>query len=799
MNRTVRIALVVIVAVALVILIMASYIIASISSLNLNGAHRIAGSIAGNISVEKNNLLTYNNSQDLVDYALLGYRLANVTGINASLSLYTRRPVERIYLVDTLIGAVNYCVQCFQNAALSSSLRSALGGRGLLLNNTSFRTVNLENMSSIPAGSIVIIASGLIPASLLPSSSYAGSSLTGNETLLDMLAKGDYVIFAGRNFSTSVGVGDDIFITPPKTLAILNNSSVLTLPFSGNITNVTAPSMQFKSPTFRFFRGAVFENVTSVNIGNGTIIAMSNYPAAGWKNVSSFSQDIATVIDSRFWINRIAYGYAQMNITNAIAFGSLPVVTLLQQINYSINITQSVNRQLRNSYALVRVYVYNPTAYAESQIQFSPTFLNQGEVSMPGEFGETQTLPVTVASANGLNQQTSFHLTIVNLSSDSFGSLPIGFYGKPFTIIHYYSFTIPSGYYIAELQDLNSLTYTASLFHVSNVTIEPMLLDFKNSSFEFRVLSNHLLLYNVSYTVSIDGAYPQSGYTQNGTISYTLPAGAVEQYGAKNFEFGMFGTTYVYQSGYIQPAGITIPPLYIEFGISAAVILLLNVILKAPTQDDYFIDVPNLPPTKKVKLKTDKGSVLSIFDTVNYSYHWKYMPLTAEEIKAGISTNIRYENVPIAVTLQNTNAVLNRLVSSGALVMSSYHYAPSRWIAESHHDIEYLTIFRKLRDYCVSNAMLFTDLDAEGHVDMIITKRGAQAHVVIYSSISGMKDLALNNAYRIYVVFLSEVQRLDFLGELYNSYGEEAELLKMGIEYSYIMLIDTDHMDQLII
>lgn len=200
---------------------------------------------------------------------------------------------------------------------------------------------------------------------------------------------------------------------------------------------------------------------------------------------------------------------------------------------------------------------------------------------------------------------------------------------------------------------------------------------------------------------------------------------------------------------------------------------------------------------RTIKLKADRNSVLSIFDNVNYAYRWKYMPLTPDEVKTGVSSSIRYENVPIAITLQNTAAVLNRLVSAGALVTSSGYYAPEKWIEEAHHDIEYLTIFRKLRDFCVANAMLFTDLDANEHNDMIITKRGVQGHVIIYSSATGMKDLALNNAYRIYVVFLSEVQRFDFLGSLYNSYGEEAELLKLGIECSYIVLVDTENLGEM--
>ena len=802
MESKIRIIVVVIAAIALAVLLMVGYIAISIGGLNFKTAPEINGTISGNISIARNNLLVYNNSQNIVGYALLGYRLSNATAMNVSLAMYSKQPVERVYLADSLIGAVDYCIQCFQTSSLEDALQASLRQHGLIENATSFNLVSLENLSTVPNNSIIVLATGLIPGSLLPGQPFAGIDLTGNETLLGLLARGDSVIYVGTNFSGAIGLQGGRFVTPQSNLALLNYSGIATLPFRAGQT-VLNSSMQlnlhFSSPTFRFYRGIEEEgNASWINVENGTLIALSNYPTVGWANASSLANDIATMIDSKFWFNRLTYGYTKYNITNTTAIGTAPVLTLQQQAGYPINGSEAL--QYQNDYSVAQIFISNDRYQVETQIPFRSEFLSDGLVSMQPVVGETQIVPVTISSSNTLNQQTSFHLSILNLSGNLFGSLPVGFFSKPFSVQQYSHFSLPSGYYIAELQDISSTPYTATLFQVANVTFSPVALNFKNNTFIFNVSSNRIPLYNISYTASVNGAYTENGKTtQDGKLIYALPSGAVEQYGQKTFTFGMFGTTYDYRVGYIQPAGISIPPLYIEFGIAIAIVILLNVLLKAPAQDDYFIDVPNFPPARRVKLKTDRNAITGIFDSVNYTYRWKYMPLTAEEVKNGVSSNIRYENVPIAITLQNTTSVLNKLANEGALVASGGYYAPVKWVTESHHDIEYLTIFRKLRDYCVQNAMLFTDLDADPHIDMIITKRGAQAHVIIYSSISGMKDVALNNAYKVYVVFLSEMQKLDFIGRLYNSYGDDAELLKMGIEYSYIILIDTDNLDQFIL
>ena len=770
------------IAATVFIIILASlilYIRGEISALTSHAATGPTGNIIANFSIKQSSVLGYNNTQSLIEYVLLNYRISNVSSGNASMSVYRNNPTEPIYLIDTKVGALDYCFQCFDSGLLRQYLQQALATKGLIQNASSFNYVSLANISQIPQNSIVVLQAGLIQTSLMaPNSSYGGPSIiNGNATLLTLLNRGDTVVYIGRSFATSIGAGEDVFNTTPEDLGLFSNISLDTEPFVFLPSNYSSSGITFHSTTFQFTKGVNYGYVSAVDSRNGTVIAFGNYPTAGWSSVGSMADDIAGIIDSRFWIPRLAYGTTNFTIRNST--GIIPVLTTAQPINNSGGTGPG---EVNSSYSLIKLNLANQRTNVSIEIPFRITYAPQGAVNMPTVFGETQSLPVTAASSVNARGGTSFHIDVKNTTGSLYRSIPLGFIGtSQFSIVHYYSFAIPSGYYVASLVDINGKVYGSSLFSVANLNITPVSLNFKNGTFSFSMRSNGAPVSNTTYTASINGAYSQTGAVQNGNLTYTLPGGASEGYGSKTFTFSMFGANYTYATSYAS-AGRGIPPLYIEFGVATVFIIILNLVLKAPTTDDYYIDVPNFPPVKKVKLKVDTGSITGIFDAVNFGYRWKYMPLTAEEVKNGVSTNIRYENVPVAVTLQNITGVLNRLAAQGTLVSSGGYYAPAAWIAQSKHDIEYLAIFRKLRDFCVSNAMLFTDLDAVPNVDMIITRRGTQAHIIIHSPGSQMKDIALNSPYKIYITFLTESERLDFLEKLYNSYGEHAELLKIGIE-----------------
>jgi hypothetical protein len=378
-------------------------------------------------------------------------------------------------------------------------------------------------------------------------------------------------------------------------------------------------------------------------------------------------------------------------------------------------------------------------------------------------------------------------------------SVPIGAIAGSRAVVKYHAFSQQGGYYILSLRDINNNYYGSTLFYLAGLNITPLTpysINFQNGTFAFNLTSNHLEVTNATYTVSLNGAYESSGQVSSGVVRYALPKGTVISQGTQNFNFYMFNSNYTYTTKY-QQLVLNVPAIYIEFAVAILVVVLLNLLLKPPNRDEYYIDVPDFPPSRREKVKVPKSAVLGVFDKVNYYHRWKYMPLTEDEIKLGIGNNVRVNNMPVSITMQNTDSLLAELTEEKQLDGISDYYAPNAWIEASGHSVEYLVIFRKLRDYCVSHAILFTDIDSSNVADMLVTREGKQMSVFIYTSTSPMRKITLSRDAKIALVFLNDNAIHNFQAKLYTSFGKEAEVLKLGIEYNYIKLVDSDHLDQL--
>jgi hypothetical protein len=743
------------------------------------------GPISSSVRLNSSAGLFYNNSHAIAVYALIAYRLVNATNATFTLNTYTKNPIQKIYLMNVS----TYCEACFGENALMTSLVSSLGAYGLI-NASGFKYVGLGNASSIPAGSIVIIPSGELP---LPLANSTGA------TLFRMLNQGDTVIYAGRNLSNEIRYDGVTFAASPATSALLTSYNLSPTSFQTNPKVIFNPeNLSFKGPAFQFAYGSDYGNVTYVNSRNGTLIAFPNYPQAAWSNASSMAGDIAKVIDSRFWIPQIGQGAGGFS-TGATAIGAFGIFSNITTPSSNMPPAPSALAALVNaSYSLVTVVVRNPRHSVTTQLSFRDRYAWNGIVNAPEMIGEGQVTSITVSATSKTSTSVQLHVDVYDQNmSQIVKSIRIGTGAVPSgsSPVVTPTFSLPSGYYILALKDFSNHYYAESVFFLANSTINPTLLDFKNGTFAFSVYSDGLPVSNSSYSISLDGAYSANGTVDNGTISYRVPHGVIN-YGSHAFRINVFGNSYTIPEQYVQTY-LYIPSIDWEFAIAIVVVVLLNFILKPPTRDEYYVDVPEFPPLKKEKVGVPSASVLGVFDKINYYYHWKYMPLSVDEVRLGINSNIKINNMPVSVTTQNTDAVLSQLAAKGDLLGALGYYAPKAWVDASKHDVEYLLVFRKLRDYCVVHSILFTDIDMEPDVDLTVTKEGKQGSVFIYSAGSKPKKVLMSSESRSFLVFLDETRKQEFVNELYASFGAEAETLKLGIDYNYLKLIDCDHLDQM--
>ncbi|MCL4365552.1 MAG: hypothetical protein M1569_00835 [Candidatus Marsarchaeota archaeon] len=757
----------------------------AISSIRLSAVPAVSGPIGENISAISSGGLAYNFSKSVVEYAHFRYAFDNVTTANMSLNVYLKNPDLRIYLVNT----GSYCVQCPLGSSLDLALNSYLSKYGLIVNSSSFNYIDINKIDSVPPDSVIIIASGLFPNALLPNVTYTERCpkyITSN--VISLLDNGDIIVYVGQSLSRSVTCGGQIVQTENST-----SSSIFPLSDSIPATKFTNGSLYLSNPTFFFGDGSVYDSVGYIPYSNGTFIALSNYFPSGWNNnVDLLASDIAKVLAARFWMSKVAYGNYTINTSEDHLDGNLTLLTLDMYLTNSTSVSSEVN----DTYPMLTFELNNSQRYLQRSIFLHTNYSYMGQINMPETLGQGQPTQVT-AQVFSTKSVVVARMQLYNLNFSQTATQPMLF-GQvgPTPVFLYPSFSLPSGYYIAKLLDQYNTAYASTLFYVANSTITASSLDFKNGSFVFYAMSDGAPVSSGTYSINLDGAYNSTGEISNGTIYYTLPRGTVVNYGTKTFNIDLFGNSYSNTYAY-QNKGIVIPSFYIEFAIAAVFIIALNKVLVPPNMDDYYIDVPDIRPVEKQQVKENSEVVLGVFDSVNTYYHWRYVPLSVEEVRSGISNYIKYGNTRISITLSNTYAVLSKLISEGQVEEVFEYYLPKKWIKESGYSAEYLTIYRKLRDFCIANSMMFTEIGTTDKADMIITNKGIQNYVKIYTSDVKIKIMPVGTNTKTIFAFLNEDNRLSFMEKLYRSYGQNAEILKMAIECGNVLAVDLDTLEQI--
>ena len=567
------------------------------------------GTISTNISIFKAGIASYNYSNQLAVYSFIKYNIKNATNASINLEVFQRNPIMKIYLLNPIYS----CFDCFNIAAIEGNLTSDLSKYGLLLNSSSFQVVSILNTSNIAPDSIVILPTGLLPADLVPYSGFSNSRK--NKNLIQLLNEKDTIIYVGQNFSRIIENGQILF-TNNKTTSTLYNVSLAT--FSDkNITSTN--SFFFDKPTFMLLNGTSFGAISYTNIENGTVVSFSNYPTAGWENSSALSYDLSRAVFLRFWINILAKG--SFNISKPASSSPLSGNKFLFTTQKSVNFTSNATSLLNASYPLILINSSNEHTYQNYELPFHIVYNNTATLNVPGVVGYGDQVPVSV-SISQFSTNKAFSIVAYNGSLKSIYGFPLNFFNTSYSIVKYGTLDVPTGgYYLASLIDINNISHGSAIFYTPYLNITLPSPDFQNGTFFFKILSDNQGLSNMPYTITVNGEYPQQGTINNGNIEYKVPKGTVLNYGYQRFNISLINVNYTLYSYYAAPPGI--PSLYIEFGVAAFLILLLNVVLKPPNREDYYIDIPEIPPIKKQEITVKQDQIISIFDMINFTV-WRF-------------------------------------------------------------------------------------------------------------------------------------------------------------------------------
>ncbi len=723
------------------------------------------------------NLLEYGSGLSYIPYASFSYFSANSPNVTINATLLKSPPPVSVYLLDPYPT----CVGCDNASSIAGYLGQDLQTYGAVASASDLRNVSPSNLTALPRDSMLVMLNGLMPQ-------YMFSDVSGtNVTLLQyLLNRGDSIIYVGQGF-TNVLLSGGVIV--PNTNAPLY---LLTGP-----ATPSAPSgFSFYNSTFAFTEGSTYGPLTYVNAANGSIVAFSNY-LSSWPSAASAARDIARAASMMFWLPYYASGSSQTSLNPyANSTGSVGVLLSSPTVPYS----RSSMRKLDTG--TLRALVYNTANYSLTRqsryvvLTAKPTYSSNGSISMPGTVvpGSTNQLTLEVDTGSSTPVGIQPHLTIYHINMTEETEIPLQYfnaYGN-FTFIKSVPLDVPPGPYIAELQGFSGQLYASSFFNVSPISITLTAANYSSNRYTFFIQSEGLPLSGMGYTISVHGQYKSSGTIERGAINYTLPRGSPVLYGNLTFSIGMLSTTFGYVAKHPAPT-ITINRQYVILGIVGIIVLALVTLVRAPNRDEFYIDVPHLPKREATPVKIQAKELVSIFDKLNLYYHWRYMPLSKSELRAGIANNIRYNGMPVNLTYSNLEIILDQLTVHVDVVASGDLYAPKAWLTQSGHDLEYLATFKKLRLYMVTHAYVFTDIDSSPVADMVVAMHGERAYIVIHSPTSRFKNVPVYKNSKTYLAFLNADAMDEFRANLYNSPSKSNEVFKMYISSGIISMVDADH------
>ena len=722
---------------------------------------------------------TYDSNKYIIPIAQLSYSSVNVSDIYLNATLFKSPPPQRFYVLN----ASGDCFNCGQVQETIGLIGDYLKAYGVTQNSTSLSTVNQTGLLSMPNDSALIILNGVLPQYMLSAAPGTGTSMI--QYLLD---KGTDIVYVGRNFANA---------SNGQILVPINASELPDfLAWSAGGVPNTGNQFYFQGGTFTLLAGSEYGPLSYIHAANGSLLVFSNY-LSSWSSPSFAAQDIAKSLSQLFWLPKYAYGSGSVStpsLSNSTGTIGIAFSHLSPSFNY--------DTALSTPAAYARITVYNNQNYSLAApgsvyryLYYQQGFVLNGTASLPESVAPTVQFPTAITIYTGSNTPVEIapHVTVYYLNMTPVQAIPLPPFTASgnYTLIQPLKFNLPQGQYVAQVQSFYNRQLASALFNITPISIALQSANYSSGAFVFLVSSEQQPLSGINYTININGLYQSAGNVTGGEIFYRLPRGAPQQKGTLNFNIGLLTRSYTYQA-VNQPISIQINNQYIEIAVVAILAVIIVTVVKAPNRDEFYIDVPSVREQKETQIGIKASELVSVFDKQNLYFRWRYMPLSVEEMRQAIASNIKYNNSTVSLTYSNTELLMTQLAAAGHLVSADGLYVPKAWLSASGHDIEYLATFKKLRLYFVSHGYQFNELDGSDRADIIATAHNERSYIIIYSRTSRFQKVPMYQDAKTYIAFLNADRRDSFIRYVQTSTGMPTEELKMYISAGQVKLIDAD-------
>ena len=716
-----------------------------------------------NIGIIQTGRADYNFAKNTVFYVQLQKYL------NSNYSFYfyvSSSPIQKkIYIL-------NYsCVGCNSFNSFSQYLSN-------YLKNFSLGGVNITTDISNINNSIIIIPTGRIPAFLL------NKGVNEKQyNLKEVFKKNNTIIYIGLDFQNAISLGNEIRLTPSDIKYYFLNYTDQKIKGRFFNTNGTFILENANSFDISSFEKIIFAEGNRNITGNFVVIPSL---LDSWPSPQVAAKDVARFIFFAPWFDKIAYSNSTSTGTGVIYVFAKPLTTIQRSTNVSAFLDFYTNNSGVEIYK--RFYLQIPKSkpiiisLPSSSLIFS---LIQMNYTVPTGMDELFPFIQILNSTSNEVYRTQLQKIPPRLETPTIfaGSIPLNF--KP-------------GEYLILLRNINGEVLGSSYISIPPLTISLIGVDWQHNTFNFSVTSNSLPIDTAqcpickvsNITMEKDGKvlylYTQKNLSIiNGILTYSLPQGSILESGKYQIKINILGSVYIVP---VEKSVPNVLPREVVFPlISMLVAVLLYFLTKRPEVVLYAIDIPDFIPKEKKKIKIKKEEFLKLFEKLNNKYHWKYMPITIEELKTICSQELRYTGEPVVVNEFNLLLILSQLEAEGKVKRVENLYIPTEWT--KFYNEKYLAIFRRLRSFFVSKSIPFTELGQSEQSDMEITYNGEKYLLSFFISWESLKKFKLIEGAKHVLVFLNDQELEDFKQQLFSSSSPQASILRLAIFSQKLFLV----------
>jgi len=713
-------------------------------------------------------------------YFLLEYQSVNLSNLSFNIRIYNQKPTTQVFLLDyAREGADNYPI-------FRKKLFEYLEKRDI-----NIQEITISKLLSIPTGATIIVPTGYFPKEL-----YEQESKFNFKKILE---RGNNIVYIGFQIDR---VLDQTGRTAPVSIGDIDfsKSKLQTTEgfrlFDAQYVATGKNDLYSESPIY----GSV--SVIKTKKGNGALILIPQTLDGGWRGSENLlagevaALDIVRLIEEQKWLQPISVVSFSTNRNNeTVFFYSPPFSEEKAFVEFSVEAKDYYNFTKRK----LNFFELEKKAKGEMQPReqtIVPYYLSGQMTRLNIKLMEKDSTPVKLyirLYKDGiLKQEEEVELGLTNPTIE-----------KPKDI----AINVEPGVYIASVEDRSKKVYAQTILNISEIEVE-VIPNWQDKKFDVYLYSPGISVNPKLVSISLDSKAKQTFSSSNYKfaegktyITYEYPFDLEPKTHTINVIIGNWRKEVPVV--FVKPRYFWDDPLVVFLGFLSIVIFAIGFLIKRPEILKYGLDIPDFPPISKIKIPVKRETVIQLFNDINVSYSWKYMPLRLDEIKNGFR-RLTYNGKPILISDFNLERVLSKLISEGKVKEELGYYGIVDWEKESNHTIRYLTIYRIMRNVFVNNAVRFSKLDTMQDCDVkaIVGKEELYFHILEdprqqedskNPSVKGVKTIihkALASAKKgtTIIVFKNEEDKNYFTQRL-SSTNKLAIILKMEIETEKIFLL----------